>query len=121
MTSKELAIAIDTKRLAGFGSGSLNPFICSVPTGLKAQRILELIYEQAIEESLEDGLDEEAAFPFRYDYLWHGSLGKYGAVNGCECTQEYGSIKPPDEAKVRRILAKVKNKLADKRSGVSRS
>jgi hypothetical protein len=104
---------MDTEMLAQTGSGSVNPFICSVPTGLKAQRILELIYEQAIEESLEEDPDEEAAFPFRYDYLWHGSLGKDGAVNGSECTEEYGSIKPPDEAKVRRIVAKVKKKLAD--------
>jgi hypothetical protein len=113
MESKELVIAIDTEMLAQSGSGSVNPFICSVPTGLKAQRILELIYEQAIEESLEDDPDEEAAFSFRYDYLWHGSLGTDGGVIGGECTEEYGSIKPPDEAEVRRIVAKVKKKLAD--------
>jgi hypothetical protein len=91
MKPQELAIAIDTKMLAGFGSGSINPFICSVPTGLRAQEVLELVYEQAIEQWVEDDPDEEA-FPFHYDYLWHGSVGSDGVVYGGECTGEYESF-----------------------------
>jgi hypothetical protein len=112
VTSNELAIAIDTKMLAENGSGSSNPYICSVPTGLKAQRILELIYEQAIEESLEDDPEQES-FPFHNDYVWHGSMGSDGVVYGGECTEEYGSIRPPSEDHIRRIGAQVRKQLAD--------
>jgi hypothetical protein len=112
MTSKELAIAIDTKMLAENGSGSSNPYFCAVPTGLTGQEVLELVYEQAIEQCVEDDSEEES-FPFHYDYLWHGSVGSDGVVYGSECTEEYESIKSPSDNRLRGIVAAVKKKRAE--------
>ena len=35
MKKEEIAIAIDTEMLAECGSGTLNPYFCAVPTGLR--------------------------------------------------------------------------------------
>jgi hypothetical protein len=39
MTSKELAIAIDTKMLARKGSDEFNPCFCAVPAGITRQAV----------------------------------------------------------------------------------
>jgi hypothetical protein len=84
--------------------------------------MLELVYRKVIEDGLEenadneDGLEENAddgsiSLP-DYDYLWHGSVGGDGAICGAECTVEYGTIQPPDEDQIRRIVAEVRERLA---------
>jgi hypothetical protein len=85
----ELAIAIDTQALGRVGSTECNPYICAVPTGLSAQEVMELVYEQAREEYAQDAEEyhpgEEEPFPWSYDYLWRGTI-QHGVVYGGECT-----------------------------------
>jgi hypothetical protein len=103
---RQIAIAIDTNMLAANGSSSNNPYICSVPTGLTAQEILELVYREVIEDDLEENADDEDGVEENaddedgveenaddgsnslpdYDYLWHGSAGADGAISGGEWT-----------------------------------
>jgi len=95
MKGMELAIAIDRQMLARTVDEPLNPYVCTVPTGLTGQEILDLVYGKAVEEFLEEDPDQ-GSFPHHYDYLWHGSVASDGSVNGSECTEEYGTIQPPN-------------------------
>jgi hypothetical protein len=105
MKLKELAIAIDTERLAQNRSEPVNPCFCAVPPGLTTQEVLEFVYKSAIEYSLEL-LDEEPELP-TYDYLWYGSVGKDGVVSGSECDR----ITPLGDEKIRRMISEARRKI----------
>jgi hypothetical protein len=106
MKRTELAIAIDTQRLAD-GEGEFNPHYLAVPTGLSAQELLEFVYKDVIEEALEFDLDlEDVSLP-EYDYLWSGSLREDGGVIG----SEFGGVKPLSEDQVERMVAEAKQKM----------
>jgi hypothetical protein len=108
---REIAIAIDRQTLAMTVDEPLNPYIRDVPSGLDAQEVLELVYEGAIKDYLAEDPDQET-FPHRYDYLWYGSLCN-GAIHGAECTERYGSIQPPSDEQVRRIVAQIRKQLGE--------
>jgi hypothetical protein len=65
------------------------------------------------EDCLEEDPEKQEVSPPDYDYLWHGALGPDGAIHGAECTKEYGTIQPPNEDHIRRIVADIRKSLSN--------
>jgi hypothetical protein len=105
---KQIAFAIDSDAEVG---EMHNPCVMAVPIGLQAQEVLVYIYKGYIAEELQGGTEPEDIPHHCFTYLWYGEIIGNSRVSGCECSQEYGSIQPPDRRTFERMVEEVRKEL----------